>query len=235
MEKSVEGGSAEDVQGGDYWGIVEPGWKRNRGLALGRRAGERTGSCSTNARVGQGLLARPNRPGHHQGFSPRSQAAATGSGYGSARDQRRERRRAVRRTLKGGRGGGRTKSGRRMMGRRRRGRQAVLWLLWSTLVYLSAGESYLGGAGAGLADGFSALSPDRKRRRPALLHTRCRSYMAHVCCSLGYRRRRARALSLCVCAIPHPNKHGLTTRPSKQPWGTRSLHQRSNDVVSSGS
>jgi hypothetical protein len=66
----------------------------------------------------------------------------------------------------------------------------------ATLVYLTAGESYLGGAGAGLADGFSALSPDRKRRRPALLHTRCRSYMAHVCCSLGYRRRRALFLSL---------------------------------------
>lgn len=39
MEKSVEGGSAEDVQGRDYWGIVEPGCKRNRGLALGRPQG----------------------------------------------------------------------------------------------------------------------------------------------------------------------------------------------------
>jgi hypothetical protein len=39
MDKSVEGGSAEDVQGRDYWGIVEPGCRRNRGLALGHRQG----------------------------------------------------------------------------------------------------------------------------------------------------------------------------------------------------
>jgi hypothetical protein len=43
----------------------------------------RTGVCSTNAEVDQGLLAPPpTEPGHHQGFSPRrSQAAATGSAY----------------------------------------------------------------------------------------------------------------------------------------------------------
>lgn len=69
---------------------------------------------------------------------------------------------------------------------------------------------------AGLADAFSALSPDTKRTRPCLarpqVETVCRSYIAHSRCSLGDARRALSAIQL--------NRHGLTpTRPSKQPWG----------------
>lgn len=81
MEKSVEGGSAEEACRAATIGesLNQDASEIEAWRSDARR--DATGSCTTNAQVGQGLLAPPQQTGAPPRIFTRSQAAATGSDY----------------------------------------------------------------------------------------------------------------------------------------------------------